>query len=139
MGAAHTSSEHACGASAQCWSCKDQQGTRTLDRQDLTFATLGALRSPLYSLLDMKGGGGVKNRLVETTPVKLTTAILHSLPGGPDRKESAWSAEDLGPIPGLGRSPGEGNGNSLQYSCLGNPMDRGAWQATVHGVAQSRT
>ena len=42
-------------------------------------------------------------------------------------------------IPRLGRSPGEGNGNPLQYSCLGNPMDRGSWQATVHGVAQSRT
>ena len=46
---------------------------------------------------------------------------------------------DLSSIPGLGRSPGEGNGNPLQYSCLGNPMDRGAWQATVHGVAKSWT
>ena len=49
-------------------------------------------------------------------------------------KESACNAGDLGSIPGLGRSPGEGNGNPLQYSCLENPMDRGAWQATVHGV-----
>ena len=46
------------------------------------------------------------------------------------------SAGDAGLIPGLGRSPGEGNGNPLQYSCLGNPMDRGAWRATVHGVAK---
>ena len=46
---------------------------------------------------------------------------------------------DLGLIPGLGRSPGEGNGNSLQYSCIGNPKDRGAWQATVHEVTKSRT
>ena len=46
---------------------------------------------------------------------------------------------DLSSVPGLGRSPGEGNGNPLQYSCLGNPMDRGAWQATVHGVAKSWT
>ena len=44
--------------------------------------------------------------------------------------------EELGSIPGWGRSPGEGNGNLLQYSCLGNPMDRGAWLATVHGVAK---
>ena len=44
-------------------------------------------------------------------------------------KESAYSAGDLGSVPGLGRSPGEGNGNPLQYSCLENPMDRGAWQA----------
>ena len=51
-------------------------------------------------------------------------------------KESACNAGDLGSIPGLGRSPGEGNGNPLQYSCLENPMDRGAWRATVHGVAR---
>ena len=50
----------------------------------------------------------------------------------------AYNAGDLGSIPGSGRSPGEGNGNPLQYSCLENPMDRGAWKATVHGVAKSR-
>ena len=49
------------------------------------------------------------------------------------------NARDLGLIPGSGRSPGGGNGNPLQYSCLENPMDRGAWRATVHGVAKSRT
>ena len=43
---------------------------------------------------------------------------------------------DLGSVPGLGRSPGEGNGNPLQYSCLENPMDRGAWRATVHGITK---
>ena len=58
-------------------------------------------------------------------------------PGGSDSEESACNAEDLGSIPGLGRSPGEGNGNPLQYSCLENSMDRGAWQATVHGVTKS--
>ena len=52
---------------------------------------------------------------------------------------NAWNTGDLGSIPGLGRSPGGGNGNPLQYSCLGNPMDRGAWWATVHGVAKSQT
>ena len=56
-----------------------------------------------------------------------------------DGKESACSADDLGSIPGLGRFPGEGNGNPLQYSCLQNSMDRGTWQATVHGVAKSDT
>ena len=60
-------------------------------------------------------------------------------PGGSDGKESACSAGDLGSIPGLGRSPVERNGNPLQYSCLENPMDRGAWQATIHGVAKSQT
>ena len=59
--------------------------------------------------------------------------------GGSDSKESACGAADAGFIPGLGRSPREGNSNPLKYSCLGNPMDRGAWQATVHGVAQSDT
>ena len=60
-------------------------------------------------------------------------------PGGSEDKASACNAGDLGSIPGLGRSPGEGNGNPLQYSCLENPMDRGSWHATVHGVAKSRT
>ena len=60
-------------------------------------------------------------------------------PGGSEVKAYACNEEDLGSIPESGRSPGEGNGNSLQYSCLGNPMDGGAWWATVHGVAKSRT
>ena len=51
-------------------------------------------------------------------------------------KESARNARDLGLIPGSGRSPGERNGSPLQYSCLENPMDRGAWRATVHGVTR---
>ena len=55
------------------------------------------------------------------------------------RKESAYNAGDPGSIPGSGRSPGRGHGNPLQYSGLENSMDRGAWQATVHGVAKSRT
>ena len=54
--------------------------------------------------------------------------------GGSDGKESACNAGDPGYVPGLGRSPGEGNSYPFQYSCLGNPMDRGAWWATVHGV-----
>ena len=54
-------------------------------------------------------------------------------------KESACSAGDLGSIPGSGRSPGEGHGNPLQRSCLESPIDRGAWRATVHGVAKSQT
>ena len=57
--------------------------------------------------------------------------------GGSDRKKSACNAGNPGSVPGLGRSPGEGNGYRLQYSCLENPMDRGAWWATVHGVAKS--
>ena len=58
---------------------------------------------------------------------------------GSDSKASAYNEGDPGSIPGLGRSTGEGNGNPLQYSCLENPMDGGAWLATVHGVAKSWT
>ena len=61
-----------------------------------------------------------------------------SFPGGSGGKESACNAGDLGLIPGPGRSPGEGNGNPLQYSCLENSMDGGTWQATTHGVARVR-
>ena len=56
--------------------------------------------------------------------------------GGSMVKNPPANAGDMGLIPGLGRSPGEGNGNPFQYSCLENPMDRGAWWATVHGVAK---
>ena len=75
---------------------------------------------------------------------------IHNFPGGqggeggvcPDGSEvkaSACNVGDLGSIPGSGRSPGEGKGNPLQYSCLENPMDGGAWWATIHRVAKSRT
>ena len=61
--------------------------------------------------------------------------MLHALdiPGGSDGKESAWNAGDLGSIPGLGRPPGEGNDDPLQYSCLENSIDRGVWWATSMG------
>ena len=72
----------------------------------------------------------------EIEPVSLA---LVSFPSRSDGKTSACNAGDLGSIPGSGRSPGEGNGNPLQYSCLEKSMDRGAWQATVHGVAKSQT
>ena len=61
------------------------------------------------------------------------------LPCSSDGKEFACNEEDSGSIPGSERSSGEGNGNPLQYSCLENPTDRGAWRATVHGVAKSWT
>ena len=62
--------------------------------------------------------------------------MVTCFPGGSDGKEYDYNA---GWIPRLGRSPGEGNGNPLQYYCLDNPMDRGAWPATIHGVVQSWT
>ena len=63
----------------------------------------------------------------------------NDFPGGSDDKASAYNAGDLGSILGWGRSPEEGNGNPLQYSCLENPMDGGAWWATVREVAKSWT
>ena len=68
------------------------------------------------------------------------TLLCQGFPGGTMVKNwpaNAGNARDMGSIPGLGRSPGEGNGNPLQYSCLENPMDRGAWWATTHGFAKS--
>ena len=65
--------------------------------------------------------------------------IHRGFPGGSAGKESAYNAGDLGSILGLGRFPGEGYGNPLQYSCLENPMDRGAWWVTVYGLAKSQT
>ena len=64
-------------------------------------------------------------------------ATKQGFPGGSDGKESACNTEDLDSIPGLGRSPGEGNGNPLQYSCLKNPIDRGTWRASVYGITES--
>ena len=65
--------------------------------------------------------------------------IYLNFPGGSDSKESACNAGDRSLIPGSGRSPGEGNGSSLQYACPENPMDRGDWRAVVRRVAKSRT
>ena len=66
-------------------------------------------------------------------------SAFEGFPGGSYGKESACNARELSSLPGWGRSPGEGNGTPLQYSCLGNPMDRGAWRGTVHGVPESWT
>ena len=66
-------------------------------------------------------------------------ACVNSFPGGSEVKNLLCDTGDSGSIPGSGRSLGEGNGNLVQYSCLENPMDRGAWRATVHGVAKSCT
>ena len=64
---------------------------------------------------------------------------IQGFPGGLSSKESAYNVGDSGLIPGQGKSPGGGNSNPLQYSCLGNSLDRGAWRATVRGVTKSRT
>ena len=68
--------------------------------------------------------------------IVINKILSMGFPGGSVVKNLPANAGGVGSIPGLGRSPGEGNGNPLQYSCLGNPMDRGAWWAIVHGVAK---
>ena len=68
----------------------------------------------------------------------LLTAI-QDFPGGPAVKNTPANAGDMGSIPGLGGCPGEGHGHPLQYPCLGNPVDRGAWWTTVRGVSKSQT
>ena len=72
-------------------------------------------------------------------PAELKFTLHISFPGGSHGKESSCNAGDLGLISGSGRSPGEGKGYPLQYSGLENPMDRGGWRATVHGVAELDT
>ena len=81
--------------------------------------------------------GGLKGEINWEVAINICTLL--GFPGGSAGKESACNVGGLGSIPGLGRSPGEGNGNPLQYPSLENSMDRGAWQATVHGVTKSWT
>ena len=74
-----------------------------------------------------------------STPLRINTGVfgfMRQSLGDSVSKESACKAGDPGSIPGSGRSPGEGNGNPLQHSCLGNPTERGDWWGTVHGVAR---
>ena len=77
--------------------------------------------------------------LASPAPKKRGSKKYLGFPGGSDGKAPAFNVGDLDSIPGPGKSPGEGNGNPLQYSCLENPMDRWAWSAIVHAIAKSRT
>ena len=93
--------------------------------------------------IDLRWGGGRRSKVQDffffLRGCNLTGSFESDFPSGLDGKESACNEGHLGAIPGLGRSLGEGNGYPLQYSCLENSIDRGAWQATVHGVAKSWT
>ena len=99
-----------------------REGTVRTTAQSALMATLHLVTSGLSSVI-----------LVVLSPVN------QGSPRGSGGKEPACNAGDLGSIPGSGRSPGEGNGNPLQYSCLENPMDREAWRAAVHGVTTEAT
>ena len=95
----------------------------------------------LWNLPDVCPIVGLKDHMVALFLVFKGTSKLFSMgfPSGSDGKESAYNARDPGSTSGPGRSPGEENGNPLQYSFLENPMDRGAWRDTVLGVAKSGT
>ena len=122
---------------------KINSGCICLDFQMLALQTPSWGRPKLIAQMTEPGFGTVT--LLWSTPAHFCSLLYSSVlmwtrgfPCSSVGKESACNAGDLGSIPGSGRSPGEGNGNPLQYSCLENPMDRGAWQATVHGVAKVR-
>ena len=103
------------------------------------FKTLAFLSSFVFII---KLRGRYRDFPIPLYPHIYIYSLPHSkhraFPGGSDGKVSACSVGDPGLIPGLGRSPGEGNGNALQYSCLENSMDGGAWWATVHGAEKSQ-
>ena len=95
----------------------------------------------MYVIISYQGAY-IKEKLYKRVFESIFSTCVKSqegFPGALDSKESAYNAGDPGSIPESGRCPGEGNGNPLQCSCLGNPRDRGAWWAAVCGVAQSRT
>ena len=106
--------------------------------RDYTFK--GHIQNPTHSgtqgrdnNLKGPGSGGSRGRRRGRRQLEPSLGTQVGFPGGAEVKASAYNVGDLGSIPGSGRSPGEGNGTPLQYSCLENPMDRGAWWATVHG------
>ena len=111
--------------------------------------SMGFSRQDYWSGLPFPSPGDLPNPGIKPRSPTFQAGTLPSEPenifffnrciDGSEVKASAWNVGDLGLIPGSGRSPGEGNGNPLKYSCLENPMDRGAWWATLHGVAKRQT
>ena len=111
---------------------KDGEALQIQEKPDLTQICCDYTKQVMNKLKGLD--------LLDRVPEELQMTVHNvALPGGSDDKASVNNAGDPGSIPGLGRSPGEANGNPLQYSCLENPMDGGASQATVHGVTKSRT
>ena len=120
---------------------------QNVDPVSLCLETPAGWQSPIMGIEDSARREGLRESpslLVEVSQF-LFSFLAHFeggsgfeiMSGSSDYKESAYDAGDLDSIPGLGRSPGEGNGNPLQYSCLENSLDRRTWQATVHGVIKS--
>ena len=134
----------------ESWTIKEAESRRIDDFEPWCWRRLlrvpwTARRSNQSILKEISPECSLEGRMLQTQLsnwTELNQSGLKGSLGGSDGKESTCNAEDvgdMGSIPASGRSPGVGHGNPLQYSCLENPMDRGAWQATVHGVAKSRT
>ena len=117
-----------------------------------TLATIGFSRSSWCSFMFVLPQRTVHEPMVNAGTLPKVTKLSKSVtlfllgvgytegfPGGSDSEDSTCNAGDPGSVPGMGRFPGEGSSNLLQYSCLENSMDRGSWRATVHGVTKSRT
>ena len=115
------------------WMCSAGGG----DSQEAVSCEVGRSREDVIGAIILQGAVGTGTRRHPAACQGFLCFVFAGppvgFPGGAAVKASACNVGDLGSIPGSGRYPGEGNGNPLQYSCLENPMDRGAWRATVHG------
>ena len=137
-----TNKIEACTVQSESSKCK--KGAELRPRSDLPMNSMVVEKS-VSSEVSMDNGsmdaapGLLTDLRVARVRVGTSSDPTSGFPIGLVGKESACTAGDLGSVPGSGRSPGEGNGNRLQDSCLENPMDRGARQATVHGIAKSQT
>ena len=119
--------------SYRAWGCKE------LDRTEQLTLPLSGYKRKLLLKKQWDQQPSSQNMKMNTKWNFFKVGAFWCFPGGSVVKNLPANARDAGSISGLGRSPGEGNGNPLQYSCLENPTGRGAWSATVHGVAKSRT
>ena len=121
--------------------CKFSYYPLSLSVFDLHFLKLLGMHTVTNIVFLLSGPSYHYASLVSLCFLLIITLSLSLLgfPGGSDGNTSACNVGDPGLIPGSGRSPGEGNGNPLQYSCLENPMPRGTWWATVHGITKSQT
>ena len=113
------------------------RASSSTDSHKSVLTSVQGLRDEIYSFISDVHSPNILQ--ISGTVLGKVRTEKSGFPGGSDSKESDYNAGDLGSISELGRSPGERNGNPLQYSCLENSMDRGAWQTTVHVAAKSQT
>ena len=133
------------GSQSQTWlKWLSTQVAHTCCCENFTIISRTLLSLPTETLFPLKNNSAfsppLANNILPSISMNLNTLGIYVIFSGvSDGKESACNAGDVGLIPWLGRSPGKGNGTPLQHSCLENPMDRGAWWATVHGITESWT